>query len=248
MCWACLPGEEARCCPRGRPGPRACIPCTVYMQALQLSSVRGPGGYWAAPARMWSPMDCPPWSRVLLTASLALGLASCSSTPDTAERPSSRQAESAALFARAATVFQHPRCANCHPADDAPRQGMEARRHAFGVRRGPDNLGLPGMRCDTCHQDSNQDHGNVPGAPNWALAPLSMGWRGASAGVTCRAILDPSLNGKRSLEALVHHLTEDALVAWAWNPGAGREPPPIPHDEFRALIHQWASTGAACPP
>lgn len=192
-------------------------------------------------------MNSSRWTRAL-AAGLALGLASCSSLPDTPVQPPSQQAESAALFTRAATVFQHPRCSNCHPQDDSPRQGMEARRHFLNVQRGPDDHGVTGMRCNTCHQDANQDHGGVPGAPNWGLAPRSMGWRGFSAGDTCRVITDPALNGNRSQEQLVHHLTEDPLVAWAWNPGPGREPPPIPQDEFRALIRQWSETGAACPP
>ena len=34
-----------------------------------------------------------------------------------------------------------------------------------------------------------------------------------------RAVKDPKRNGGRELPALVHHMTTDALVQWAWNPG-----------------------------
>jgi hypothetical protein len=179
---------------------------------------------------------------------LGLGLLSCASAPEAPATASGPQAASAELFTRAAVVFQHPRCSNCHPADDAPRQGMEARRHALNVQRGPEDHGVAGMRCDTCHQDTNQDHGGIPGAPKWGLAPRSMGWRGLAVGDLCRAITDPARNGHRSREQLVQHLTDDPLVAWAWNPGAGRQPPPLSRDEFRTLIRQWSDTGAACPP
>ena len=36
---------------------------------------------------------------------------------------------SIALFTEAGKVLQHPRCVNCHPADDRPRQGIASRLH-----------------------------------------------------------------------------------------------------------------------
>ncbi len=39
-------------------------------------------------------------------------------------------------------VIQHPRCVNCHPPDDSPRQGDEALLHDPPVVRGPDDHGV----------------------------------------------------------------------------------------------------------
>jgi hypothetical protein len=156
--------------------------------------------------------------------------------------------DAATLFAAAVPVFQHPRCMNCHPSDDFPRQGAQGRRHLLGVRRGPGDQGVPAMRCRTCHQDENQEHAGIPGAPHWSLAPRSMGWQGLSPGEICRSIQDPARNGERGLQELVAHLAGDPLVLWAWKPGADREPPPLPHDEFVRLMRAWAEAGAGCPP
>ena len=219
----------------------ACTGCRDIVRAVQLCSARGLGHTDSAMRTI----------AFGLALGAVLGLASCASSNqgsghgrrDTADP----QSASAALFVRAAAVFQHPRCANCHPTDDYPRQGMDSRRHALNVQRGPANRGVPVMRCSACHQDANQEHAGVPGAPGWALAPRSMGWMGMSAGDICRGIQDPAQNGDRSLAALIEHLSHDPLVLWAWRPGADREPPPIPLDEFRALIRAWADSGAACP-
>jgi hypothetical protein len=42
-------------------------------------------------------------------------------------------------------------------------------------------------------------------------------------------------------------LRRDALVAWAWTPGTGREPAPGTQEQFAALVEAWVRTGAACP-
>ena len=47
---------------------------------------------------------------------------SFASIPDTAAR-------SAAMFMELGKVLTHPRCVNCHPAGDHPRQGEQGRRH-----------------------------------------------------------------------------------------------------------------------
>ena len=49
------------------------------------------------------------------------------------------------------------------------------------------------------------------------------------------------------MAALVHHVAEDSLVGWGWNPGGNRKPAPGTQAEFGALIKAWADTGAACP-
>src|SRR5438876_9381030 len=64
---------------------------------------------------------------------------------------------SAALFTEAAKVLTHPRCMNCHPAGDRPKQGERGELHQPMVVRGKDGFGAPGMRCATCHGPTNFD-------------------------------------------------------------------------------------------
>ncbi|MEE8525881.1 MAG: Isoquinoline 1-oxidoreductase subunit [Thermoanaerobaculia bacterium] len=154
---------------------------------------------------------------------------------------------SAALFTEAGRVLQHPRCVNCHPAGDSPLQGEDGSLHEPPARRGMGGLGVVGMQCMTCHQDANFDPGRVPGAPHWLLAPRRMAWKGLSLAEICEQIKDPERNGHRTLDEIVEHLTEDALVGWGWQPGAGREPAPGTQEAFGELIRAWVETGAACP-
>jgi hypothetical protein len=155
--------------------------------------------------------------------------------------------ESGAAFARIAEVLRHPRCLNCHPTGDVPRQTDDRHSHRMLVMRGADGWGTPAMRCPACHQRVNTADGRVPGAPNWHLAPRSMGWEGLDDAELCRALKDPKRNGNKTVPALVQHMTEDALVQWGWNPGA-RPAPAISQHEFHEAVRRWARTGAACPP
>jgi hypothetical protein len=154
---------------------------------------------------------------------------------------------SRALFLEATRVMLHPRCANCHPAGDSPLQGDEGLVHDPPVARGAEDVGVPALRCDSCHQDRNLELSRVPGAPSWHLAPRSMAWVGHSAGAICAQLKDPARNGKRTLEAIVDHVTHDALVAWVWAPGHGRTPVPGTQARFGALVDGWVKTGAECP-
>ena len=156
-------------------------------------------------------------------------------------------ARSAALFTEAAKVLNHPRCMNCHPAGDRPRQGDLRRLHQPPVTRGEDGFGLPAMRCPICHQQANFDPGRVPGDPAWHLAPRDMGWEGKTVGQICAQIKDPARNGGRSLDDIVHHIGTDHLVGWAWAPGAGRQSAPGTQAQEGALLDEWVKTGAVCP-
>jgi hypothetical protein len=156
--------------------------------------------------------------------------------------------DGARLFTeKIAPVLEHPRCMNCHPRGDFPRQGDERRRHDFGVVRGPQDKGAPGLPCSTCHQAGNQAASGVPGAEHWQLAPRSMAWEGLSTAELCRALKDRKLNGNRDLAGLVEHMNADALVHWGWAPGGGRAPVPVPRPEFMAAVAQWAKLGGPCP-
>ena len=157
------------------------------------------------------------------------------------------QARSIALFEEVGKVLQHPRCMNCHPAGERPRQTDQRRLHQPLVVRGKDGHGAPGMACATCHGGTNFDPSHVPGNPHWALAPTSMAWEGKTLGEICAQIKDPARNGNRSVDALIEHIGEDHLVGWAWAPGYGRRPAPGTQKEAGALVEAWVKTGAACP-
>lgn len=157
------------------------------------------------------------------------------------------QARSAAYFTELGKVLQSPRCLNCHPVGDRPSQGDMMRPHDPPVFRGPDGMGLPSLRCNTCHQSANFDPGRVPGHPAWHLAPREMGWQGRTLQEICRQIKDPARNGGRTPEDLIEHIGDDTLVGWAWAPGVGRTPAPGTQKEARALVVAWVKSGAACP-
>jgi hypothetical protein len=157
------------------------------------------------------------------------------------------QARSIALFEEAGKVLQHPRCMNCHPVGDQPRQTDLRRPHQPLVVRGKDGHGAPGMTCATCHGTANFDPSRVPGDPHWALAPGSMAWEGKTLGEICSQLKDPRRNGGRDIAAILKHVTTDSLVLWAWEPGPGRAPAPGSNAEFIKLLTAWAETGAHCP-
>ncbi|EYF03419.1 hypothetical protein [Chondromyces apiculatus] len=157
------------------------------------------------------------------------------------------EARSKALFMEAAKVLTHPRCVNCHPHDDQPRQRDRAEAHNPPVVRGPDNHGVPALACGSCHQDRNLDHARVPGAPDWHLAPIEMAWLGRTPAAICAQIKDPKRNGGKTLAQIADHTAHDKLVGWGWNPGADRQPAPGSQERFGALVAAWIETGAACP-
>lgn len=155
-------------------------------------------------------------------------------------------------FDKMMKVLMHKRCVNCHPAGDQPRQGEDSHLHYFGVQRGPDNHGLAALKCQSCHQSENNNRSGVPGAPEWSVAPKSMYWEGLSRVEIARSMMDPTKNGGRNLDELVHHLTEHELVLWAWEPGIdasgeSREKPPVPVDEYVEAVKTWAEAGAPIP-
>jgi hypothetical protein len=154
---------------------------------------------------------------------------------------------SIALLTEAGKVLQHPRCMNCHPATERPTQTDWMRPHQPLVVRGADGHGAAGMPCTACHHAGNFDSGHIPGHPDWHLAPATMAWQGRSLAQVCSQIKDRARNGGRDLVALIHHVSEDSLVGWAWAPGAGRTPAPGTQAQFGELMKAWAGTGAFCP-
>jgi cytochrome c553 len=155
-------------------------------------------------------------------------------------------------FNKMMNVLTHKRCMNCHPSDNIPKQGEDSHPHYFGMARGAGNVGFEATNCNTCHQKENNDFSGVPGAPEWSLAPASMKWEGLSRIEIAQSMLDKERNGGRSHEEVMEHLTEHALVLWAWNPGidaAGnpRETPPVPKEEYIKVVKEWFENGAVIP-
>ncbi|GAC24051.1 hypothetical protein GMES_1755 [Paraglaciecola mesophila KMM 241] len=150
-------------------------------------------------------------------------------------------------------VFSHPRCANCHVPDDnlprwsGPNYGKTS-VHGMNISGGQSRIGVETVMCSTCHAHTNSDepHG-PPGAPVWMLAPVEMLWWQQSSNQICEQIKDPARNGGRTLEEVAHHIAEDELVHWGWDPGIGREPAPYSAKETADFVTLWANAGAPCP-
>lgn len=161
-------------------------------------------------------------------------------------------ARSVALFQEAGKVIQSPRCLNCHPVERAPTQGDDLHPHNPPMVAGDSGHGPAGMPCFSCHTSANVptwgvDIRSIPGDPKWGLAPAEMAWQGKSLAQICAQIKNPATNGGKSMAELHHHMAEDHLVGWAWNPGAGRAPAPGTQAQFGELIKAWIDTGAKCP-
>ena len=174
----------------------------------------------------------------------------CSNQPTQTKSISSPAEEEAFLVM--IEVIKSPRCMNCHTVTDFPRQNDDRTQHQFNVRRGADDQGVPGMKCSSCHQETNNDVAGLPGAPHWGLAPLSMAWEKMSDREICLQLKDRSRNGNKSLADIEVHMTEDALVQWAWQPGLhpGGKPrslPPFEVEAFHAAVTNWVEYGGPCP-
>jgi len=194
---------------------------------------------------------------VLLAVSAPLG--ACSHAGDAAEPKTAPAAaltakDPVASFETVRAVLQDPRCQNCHPPGDAPLQGDEGRVHDQLVQRGPDGRGLPGEQCSTCHGKANLPDSYGPRQPpgvstEWHLPPpeMRMVFVGLPSRALCEQLKDPARNGHKDLAGLVQHVSTDPLVLWAWSPGFGRRPVPIPHADFVAAFKRWTDAGAPCP-
>lgn len=184
-------------------------------------------------------------SLVLMGASVACLAAGTLAPVASFDRIADTRTRAIALFEEAGKVITSPRCLNCHPVDESPRQGEYMRIHEPPVSRGGGGMGTAAMRCFTCHGSANFDR--VPGAEKWFLAPKEMGWIGRSLGQICEQIKDRSRNGDRSLDQVVEHMAADELVGWAWHPGGDRMAAAGTQKEFGELLKAWAKNGAHCP-
>jgi hypothetical protein len=193
--------------------------------------------------------------KAILLFAAAAGLSGCTASPVEGPSAQASRPETDALqaFGVVQKVLQHARCQNCHIPGDAPLQFDDGRVHAQSVVRGPEGKGAPGLACASCHATQNPpaSYGAhmPPGAPNWHLPPPEhkMVFIDLSAGELCRSLKDPAENGGRDLAALLEHVSQDELVLWGWDPGVGRAPVDVPHDEFVAAFRRWMDAGAPCP-
>jgi hypothetical protein len=178
-------------------------------------------------------------------------IAAASATVAVAQTTDSARALQAFEVVR--SVLQHPRCANCHIPEEAPRQHDMSLPHTMGVQRGKDGRGAAAMECATCHGRENlpESYGThvPPGAPNWHLPPpeTKMVFIDVAPARLCASIKDRAATGGKDLQAMLAHNRDDKLVAWGWNPGLGRNPVPIPRDRFVAAFKTWMDLGAPCP-
>lgn len=189
----------------------------------------------------------------IVTASAAVAL-SFSTTeaggPLHNEKPEKDSVASKKAFLAAYSVLMHPRCMNCHPAGDVPLQGEDSHLHTMNVQRGHDGKGLYALKCSNCHQPENSPGLHMPpGNPNWHLPPadMKMVFEGKSPRELAAQLLNPSLNGHKTKEQLIEHVTFDKLVLAGWNPGEGRALPPLTHEEFAKQFRRWIETGAYLP-
>jgi mono/diheme cytochrome c family protein len=180
---------------------------------------------------------------------LALALARSGLADDAGKRVRD-EAGARAAFLAVYPVFMHPRCVNCHPAGDVPLEGEDSRIHAQNVKRGPDGRGRYALKCANCHQSANVAGQNMPpGTPDWRMPPpgTPMVFEGRTPAELARQLKDPIQNGGKTLEDLIRHVSGDPLVLWGWDPGDGRNKPPLSHAEFARVFREWIEKGAASP-
>jgi len=84
----------------------------------------------------------------------------------------------------------------------------------------------------------------------WKLPPPEhkMVFAGLGSGALCEQLKDEKKNGGKDLAALFKHVSSDPLVLWGWQPGQGRAPVPISHEEFVRAFKAWMDKGAPCAP
>lgn len=156
-------------------------------------------------------------------------------------------------FAQMERVLLHPRCVNCH-VPDAPLQGDFKRLHYPPVQRGLDGRGVAPLQCATCHSTKNSPLVGAPpgletdGKPGWHMPPahMKMSWFGLSGPALCKVFRDPKTNGARSIAMLEEHMATDHLVFWGWEPGPGRQLPPMDKPTFDEQVRTWIRNGAPC--
>jgi len=88
-----------------------------------------------------------------------------------------------------------------------------------------------------------------PGSPGWQLPPkdMPMVFEGSTPHEICLHLKDPDQNGLRSPDEVLEHVETAPIVLWGWNPGEGRTPVAMSHEEFVKNMKEWVDNGVACP-
>lgn len=146
-----------------------------------------------------------------------------------------------------APAFQHPRCQNCH-AVKATNFVSGGDANGVGLPSGhpPVNATTPNTTCESCHTTDLQPPGDID--PGWHAAALGDDLRDLTLAELCvRASTVPN-----SANNAHHHLTEDRLVVWAFDPkkpfgGEFDAAPPYNVEAWRDAIDLWRDYGLECP-
>ena len=148
-------------------------------------------------------------------------------------------------------VFNHVRCVNCHTEQGRPIQfdGEKRRFHNMYVHREGPELG---QKCSSCHRSTNSTlPGGPPGGASWGMPSKAKALNGKlTPQELCRMLMNPKinffesgprekLNKPRTVHEIVEHLSSDALVKWAWEPGGSRVAAPGTHEEFIQAVKTW---------
>jgi mono/diheme cytochrome c family protein len=157
--------------------------------------------------------------------------------------------ESVKAFMQVYKVLMSPACMNCHPAGDAPLQGLDGHPHTMNVKRGKDGTGLYAVKCSNCHQPQNTPGLHTPpGSPDWQLPPenMKMIFQGRTPHQLALQLMNYSQNGHKNKEQLIAH-ARTALVKKGWDLGEGRIQPPMSYSAFVSVWDEWINKGGYAP-
>ena len=188
-------------------------------------------------------------SAFLLASSLAAHAAAGNSlaAPEDFASISNVAERSAALFTELGKVLTSPRCLNCHPAGDRPRQGDGGRLHQPPVFRGADGFGVASMRCGSCHGAPISRRGACP-----AIRHGTSRRRNELGRQDARRDLPSGQRSRTQWRAFARrpcraYRQRHAGRLGLGSPAYGRTPAPGTQKEAGRLVEAWIETGAACP-
>ena len=176
-------------------------------------------------------------------------LASPLAAQDTATRAEGLQAWDQ-IFA----VTSHPRCTNCHVAEDRPMwEGLgygAGAVHGMYVRADESRIGAETMPCRTCHVTSDAANIVSHAPPHiddaWRLPPAELAWLGKSSAEVCVQLRDPETNDGSDISDLIDHVQTSAFVSWGFTPGAGRSAPDGTVADLARELAIWGAAGTPC--
>ena len=151
-----------------------------------------------------------------------------------------------------------------HPMNISSANNLRLMADDHGFREAPGSA--QAVNCRGCHQDDNGlAIGSPPGAANtlmpgfvWHMPPQTMIIADdLSAARLCEQWLDPARNSflavrgsredlKTFEKEFMHHVRDDPLIRWSWEPGAGRSPAPGSHADFVRAMQIWIDAGVPC--